>query len=167
MPLFTIRRFQESDTEDVARLFHETVRTVNAGDYSPEQLKAWAPDDIHFKDWKAACTEVYTIVAVPEDNHMISGFAMLKESGYVDCFYVHHLWQGKGAGRQLMKHLISRALSQGNDLLTSEVSITAVPFFRKFGFRIIGEQQVSVRGVAMTNFRMVRPLKKNDNSIRQ
>ena len=49
-----IRRFQLSDAEQIAQLFHNTIRSVNLGDYTEEQLKAWAPDDIHFRDWPAS-----------------------------------------------------------------------------------------------------------------
>ncbi|NBC65710.1 MAG: hypothetical protein GVY07_08680 [Bacteroidetes bacterium] len=45
-----IRRFQPSDTNQIAQLFHETIRSVNLGDYSEKQVKAWAPDDIYFRN---------------------------------------------------------------------------------------------------------------------
>lgn len=159
MQKMLIRPFNSQDSEAVARLFHDTIHRVNAADYSPEQLKAWAPADIHFKDWKAACTETYTAVCHPEGAETVTGFGMLKDTGHVDCFYVHHLWQGRGIGRLIMEHLTSRALAQGADLMTSDVSITAVPFFRSCGFHILCEQQVSVRGATLTNFRMEKPLR--------
>jgi hypothetical protein len=31
------------DTEQIAQLFHDTIRTVNLGDYTPEQVEAWPP----------------------------------------------------------------------------------------------------------------------------
>ena len=45
-----IRLFQKQDAEQIAKLFHQTVREVNINDYSINQVKAWAPDDINFRN---------------------------------------------------------------------------------------------------------------------
>lgn len=50
-----IRLFHEQDAEQLARLFHETVRKINIRDYSINQVKAWAPDNIHFRNWASVC----------------------------------------------------------------------------------------------------------------
>ncbi|MGF1672233.1 MAG: GNAT family N-acetyltransferase, partial [Rivularia sp. (in: cyanobacteria)] len=50
-----IRLFHQKDAEQIARLFHQTVREVNISDYSLLQVKAWAPDDIYFRDWINVC----------------------------------------------------------------------------------------------------------------
>lgn len=42
-----IRLFETKDTEQVVRLFHDTVHAVNIRDYSSSQVNAWAPDDVH------------------------------------------------------------------------------------------------------------------------
>ncbi len=36
-----VRRYRESDLAEVAELFYETVHSVNAADYTEEQLSAW------------------------------------------------------------------------------------------------------------------------------
>ena len=38
-----LRLYRPEDLESLTRLFFETIHTVNAGDYTPEQLWAWAP----------------------------------------------------------------------------------------------------------------------------
>jgi putative acetyltransferase len=38
-----IRDVKRADVPQIARLYYETVRRVNARDYSPEQIQAWAP----------------------------------------------------------------------------------------------------------------------------
>lgn len=37
-----IRRYQPEDLVRIARLFYETVHTVNRKDYSAEQVRVWA-----------------------------------------------------------------------------------------------------------------------------
>jgi putative acetyltransferase len=46
-----IRLFEVQDAEQIAQLFHETVREINIHDYSSNQVRAWAPDDIYFRNW--------------------------------------------------------------------------------------------------------------------
>ena len=36
-----VRRYREGDLAEVAELFYETVHSVNAADYTEEQLSAW------------------------------------------------------------------------------------------------------------------------------
>ena len=50
--MIKIRLFQIEDTEHIAKLFHETVRNINIQDYSLAQVKAWAPDQLDFKNWR-------------------------------------------------------------------------------------------------------------------
>src|SRR5437879_3219575 len=44
-PRCVVLRFELRDAEAIARLFHDTIRIVNLGDYTQEQVEAWAPDD--------------------------------------------------------------------------------------------------------------------------
>lgn len=41
-----IREYRPSDCRELAELFYHTVHTVNAKDYSPEQLDAWAAGQV-------------------------------------------------------------------------------------------------------------------------
>jgi putative acetyltransferase len=61
-----IRLFAKQDAEQVARLFHETVREINIRNYSSAQVEAWAPDDIYFRDWENICSNRFTYVADDE-----------------------------------------------------------------------------------------------------
>ncbi|WP_234572522.1 GNAT family N-acetyltransferase [Rhodohalobacter sp. 614A] len=147
-----IRRFQSIDADQIAQLFHDTIRTVNLGDYTEEQVKVWAPDDIHFRDWNAKCSSKFTLVA--ESEGIIAGFAQLDFDGHIDCFYCHKDFQGQGVGKLLYSGLENEAQKQGLNKLYVEVSITAKPFFLKMGFTSKKKQEIIVRGVCLINFRM-------------
>jgi len=90
------------------------------------------------------------LVATKGDD--IAGVVTWTENGYLDLFYIHADHQGQGIGSQLMQHLIE-GLSQGEEM-ASDVSITARPFFERFGFKLVVEQTVSIDGVAFTNYSM-------------
>lgn len=151
-----IRLFQSSDAEQIAQLFHDTIRTINSKDYSEEQVRAWAPDDIHFRNWEARCSSKYTLVADNDDT--IAGFAELDDDGHIDCFYCHKDFQGQGVGKMLFEGIEIEAFKRGLSELYVEASITSKSFFLKMGFSLIKEQTVITRGVKLSNYRMVKHL---------
>ena len=77
-----IRKYQTSDCEEIGELFYHTVHTVNAKDYTKEQLNVWATGQIDLEMWNQSFQEHYTIVAV--DNNLIVGFGDIDKTGYLD-----------------------------------------------------------------------------------
>lgn len=144
-----IREYQSSDCEELTKLFYNTVHTVNAKDYTEEQLDAWATGQVDLNKWDQSLREHYSIVAV--ENEMLVGFGDIDKSGYLDHLFVHADYQGKGIGTMICNRL-EQAVS-GN--IITHASITARPFFEKRGYRVVKEQQVERQGVFLTNFEMV------------
>ena len=144
-----IREYQSSDCEELTKLFYNTVHTVNAKDYTEEQLDAWATGQVDLNKWDQSLREHYSIVAV--ENEMLVSFGDIDESGYLDHLFVHADYQGNGIGTMICNRL-EQAVS-GN--IITHASITARPFFEKRGYRVVKEQQVERQGVFLTNFEMV------------
>ena len=144
-----IREYQSSDCEELTKLFYNTVHTVNAKDYTEEQLDAWATGQVDLNKWDQSLREHYSIVAV--ENEILVSFGDIDESGYLDHLFVHADYQGKGIGTMICNRL-EQAVS-GN--IITHASITARPFFEKRGYRVVKEQQVERQGVFLTNFEMV------------
>jgi putative acetyltransferase len=88
----------------------------------------------------------------------LAGFSDLEPDGHVDMLYVHPDFQRRGVARLLLQHIERLASAAGMPRLYTEASITARPVFEAIGFRTLNSQIVTVRGVAMTNFRMDKPL---------
>ncbi len=153
-----IRLFQSQDSDRIAQLFHDTVREVNIRDYSPEQVKAWAPDDLYFTNWTEDCSNNFTYVA--EEEGEIIGFAQIETNGHIDCFFCHKDYQRCGVGTRLYRAIEAKALELKIDRLFVEVSITARAFFKSRGFKVVKEQQVACRGEKLTNFVMEKSLAK-------
>lgn len=151
-----IREYQSSDCEELTKLFYNTVHTVNAKDYTEEQLDAWATGQVDLNKWDQSLREHYSIVAV--ENEMLVSFGDIDESGYLDHLFVHADYQGKGIGTMICNRL-EQAVS-GN--IITHASITARPFFEKRGYRVVKEQQVERQGVFLTNFEMVLAVEDKD-----
>ncbi len=143
-----IREYQPSDCEALAELFYNTVHTVNAKDYTKEQLDAWATGTIDLEKWHRSFREHYSLVAV--DSGRMLGFGDIDKTGYLDRLFVHANYQRKGVATALCD-LLEQAV-QGR--IITHASITARPFFEKRGYRVVTEQRLERRGILLTNFVM-------------
>lgn len=143
-----IRPYQPADCKELARLFYEKVHTVNAKDYTQEQLDVWATGEVDLEAWNTSFLEHATAVAW--EGGCIVGFGDMDKTGYLDRLYVHKNHQDKGIATALCDRL-ERGV-QGT--ITTHASITARPFFEKRGYVVVKEQQVERQGVPLTNFVM-------------
>ena len=143
-----IRKYQPSDCKSLADLFYHTVHTVNAKDYTEEQLQVWATGQVDLENWDQSLQEHFSVVAVENEN--ILGFGDIDKTGYLDRLYVHKDYQGKGIATAICNQLEQAV--QGS--IITHASITARPFFEKRGYQVIKEQQVERQGIFLTNFVM-------------
>lgn len=143
-----IREYRPADCRELAELFRRTVHTVNARDYTQEQLDAWAPGQVDLEKWDQSLRDHYSVVAVEGDR--IVGFGDIDASGYLDRLYVHSDCQGRGIASAICGRLEGAA----SESVVTHASITARPFFERRGYRVVREQRVERRGVFLTNFVM-------------
>lgn len=144
-----IRDYQPSDCAALAELFYDTVHRVNARDYSPQQLDAWAAGTVDLAQWNSSFLEHHSLVALEGD--VIVGFGDMDATGYLDRLYVHADYQRRGIATAICD-VLERAANA--PVLTTHASITAKPFFEARGYTTLREQQVVRRGVALTNYVM-------------
>lgn len=148
-----LRALKETDVLECITLFQNTIHAVNAKDYSPTQLDAWAPKvkpEITPR-WE---TLLENISYVAEYANQIVGFGDLTKQGYLDRLYVHKDFQGQGIAAVIVQKLEERANELNLKEITTAASITAKPFFERSGFVVMKEQQVEIHGVKLTNFVM-------------
>ena len=152
--MIALRRFQPDDAPALLSLFRDTIRRVNSRDYAPEQISAWASDDIDTVSWFGRFAGRF--VPVAEEAGRPVGFAELEADGHVDRVYVSADNQRRGIGRLLLTAVVAEAQRVGLARLFTEASITARPFFEAHGFAVLTPQIVKCRGVDFVNYRMER-----------
>ena len=152
-----IRPYQPTDAEAIATLFFETVRTVNLGDYTQQQVEAWAFGKPSAPHWVARLADLTTFIAVIGDK--VVGFATLRADGYVDHLFAHHEHQRQGVATHLHAAVERHARTLGASRLFTHASITAKPFFLRAGYTQVKQQTVTIRGVDLTNFVMEKPIR--------
>lgn len=147
-----IRNYRPSDCRETAELFYNTVHTVNAADYTREQLHAWATGKMNLTDWDLSFQKHYSIVAVCDN--LIVGFGDIDQSGYLDRLYVHKDHQKKGVATAICDQLEQAIKGK----IVTHASITARHFFEKRGYQAVREQQVVRNGISLTNFVMEKEI---------
>lgn len=150
--MLSLRRCVPADGPALLALFLETIRRVNSADYGPEQVAAWASDEIDPALWSQKRAAQWTLVAEAEGR--IRGFAGLLDHAWLEMFFVAADAQRRGVGRTLMEGMLAEARRRGWERIESDVSLTARPFFERFGFEVVQPRAFLHRGVEMRNFRM-------------
>lgn len=162
---FVLRPYRPSDCGQVLQLFYDTVHTVNARDYTAEQLDAWADGKPDEAVWNNSLTAHFSLAA--EAGGVLAGFGDIDETGYLDRLYVHRDFQGRGIGTAVCEALeqeavrVMRQRQEERPLcITTHASITARPFFEARGYQVKQEQQVERKGVLLTNYVMEKRMQK-------
>jgi putative acetyltransferase len=151
-----IRAFRVGDEADLHWVFFSAIHGIAIRDYTPEQVNAWAPESVDPALWADRMREILPFV-VEHDGKPIA-YADIQPTGYMDHFFVAAPFARQGVGSTLMRRLHDEAAVKGIRLLTSNVSRTAQPFFKRWRFSIVEERQPVVRGVVVPNALMKKEL---------
>jgi putative acetyltransferase len=121
-------------------LFSETILTVNAADYTKEQLVVWAGLEPRLNG----------LILIAETDGAIVGFGSILSSGVLDLLYVHKDFQRRGVATALCDEL-----EKGFPSVKTYASVTAKPFFERRGYTVVKEQEVERSGVKFKNYEML------------
>jgi putative acetyltransferase len=151
-----IRPYVDGDAAATLDVYLRAVRGTASRDYTPEQIAAWAPDDLDPERWAARRAAASTVVAV--EGERVIGFADLLDEGHIDMTFVAPEFGGRGVASALLAAVVDTARSRGLRRLTVRASITARPFFERHGFALDEELQVELDGVLLATNAMSREL---------
>lgn len=157
VPVVAIRPYRLEDAAATLAIFLAAVTETASADYTPEQIQAWArPEARELSTWHAAMHERNSYVATVDGEP--AGFTDVDPQGYVDMMFVAPCYLRLGAARQLLGHIEAHARAVRLTELTADVSITARPFFERYGFVVVAEQHPVKVGVQLTNYAMKKNL---------
>jgi GNAT superfamily N-acetyltransferase len=131
-----IRKFLPEDAEQVSALIQNTLIVSNSADYHVRPIRRlshlFAPPMLRSLIKRR---EIYVF----ERTGRLCGTISL-EDDRVYSFFVAPDRQGTGIGKALLKHIEKRARKRGVRTLRVASSLTAVSFYEKMGFTVVGQK---------------------------
>lgn len=152
---FIIRAALQSDAVELKNLFQNTVLAINRCDYSQAEVEDWASCGDDLSNIEDMIKTHYFIVAVNQQSEIV-GFSSITPQGYLHSMFVHKDFQGEGIATMLLNEIEQYAITNGIMRITSEVSLTARPFFEKKGYIVEEEQKRKANQLSLTNFWMAK-----------
>ena len=152
---FIIRAALQSDAVELKKLFQNTVLAINRRDYSQAEVEDWASCGDDLSNIENMIKTHYFIVAVNQQSEIV-GFSSITPQGYLHSMFVHKDFQGEGIATILLNEIEQYAITNGIIRITSEVSLTARPFFEKKGYIVEEEQKRKANQLSLTNFWMAK-----------
>ena len=134
---YKIRRFQETDAEEVSELISKTLKTVNIKDYSKEYIEAAVSS--HSSGILVERGKQGHMYVVCDDSRIvgcgaIAGYWGSTTESILLTVFVLPEYQGKGIGRQIIETLEQDEFFLRAKRIEIPASITAVDFYRKMGY---------------------------------
>lgn len=150
--MIKIRHFRRGDEAALLEVFHSAVAGTAVRDYTAEQIHAWLADNRDPLAWEAKMRSLSPFVA--ESEGVIVGYGDVQPSGLIDHFFVSAEYGRQGVGNALMEQIHQWAGQ--NDILSLHawVSLTARPFFEKWGFKVITPNRAEIGDIHLENFVM-------------
>ena len=152
---FIIRAALQSDAVELKNLFQNTVLAINRRDYLQAEVEDWASCGDDLSNIEDMIKTHYFIVAVNQQSEIV-GFSSITPQGYLHSMFVHKDFQGEGIATILLNEIEQYAITNGIMRITSEVSLTARPFFEKKGYIVEEEQKRKANQLSLTNFWMAK-----------
>jgi putative acetyltransferase len=151
-----IRRYRRGEEGEVWSVYFAATHESIGRDYHPDLIERWAPTSKDMNEWVERLAQKNPFVAIVDGQ--IVGMAEIEANGFIDFFYVHPRWQGKGIGKALLATLECKAAKNAVTLIFADVSITAKNFFLSRGFSITEAKNNVILGHPAPNFRMQKNL---------
>jgi len=148
--MIQIRPATLEDIPKITSIFRDTIIHVNSKHYSEQHIKVWASGADDLDQWEERINKHYFIVA--EIEKVIVGFAYLKNGNYFDGLFVHKDRQRQGIGSKLLRIVESHVMMNDFEIIKSDVSKTALPFFDNKYYEVIKKQSKNFKGLTFENY---------------
>lgn len=151
-----LRRYQGSDVAALVALYRDAVLGTGATAYSLEQVAAWATFPENSEAFGHQLAQGMTLIAI-EGGQPVA-FGQLHPSNYVAFLYTASHQGRRGYATAIYQQLEVAARRAGVRYLSTDASRVSRPFFLKMGFEVVGQEEVSRRGVLLERFSMQKAI---------
>lgn len=148
-----IRPACAADLPLLRAIYSDAVETAGPARYTEGQVRAWSA----FAEEEAFIgfiLDVHTYVA--EVGTGILGFCGIAEDGHVASIYLRGDRIGQGIGAELLGGVLQRHPAPLSGRYHVEASAFSLPLFERFGFRLVGTEQIKRGGEVFDRFLMIK-----------
>ncbi len=149
-----IRRIRPGDGKRLAELLYSSVHRLCAEAYTPEELEAWAPENMDPR--KLSRSLLMNAAWVMEDMGRPVGFICIERDGYINRLFTHPDNVCSGVATALLNTALDWAKKRGLKRIFLSSSRVGYGFYLKNGFHVCGVERVERRGVVFENKVMER-----------
>lgn len=154
MPQIQFRFFEHSDALSLRQVYESAVSQLTVGEYNLAQRTAWIQASADPKYWLRVLERIQPTVTLVDGK--VAGYFDLQPDGLIDHFYVAASFAHQGVARAMMDEILQRAKLRDLSEIHAYVSLTAQPFFTRYGFEVVYRQNVEVGGQQLENARMCK-----------
>lgn len=129
-----IRPAKDEDYSSIARLHRATIKNVNSKDYSEDVISVWA-GRTKTSRFRNSAPKVKRWVVTEKEK--VIGFCDHDFACELGGLYIHKDWQGKGAGKKLLKKAEDSMKKLGCKKIKIMSTTTAKDFYQKNAYKII------------------------------
>lgn len=154
--MISLRHATQADLPALKALFVQTIQQACTNDYTPAEIKVWTSTVENADRWQLMLDTQCVLVA--HEGDAVAGFGTLKEGNYLDFMYVHPDFLRRGIASQLLEALEKEAQKHSTATISSDISITARPFFERKGYVVIRKNHNERDGEVLINFKMEKSI---------
>ena len=168
----SVRRASNADAAMLAELGARTFSDTFAADNKPEDMAAYLADAFSLRQQTAELADPRLLFLIAEVDGGAVGYAALRSGDtppYVNGpnaielarLYIAQEWFGRGVGEALLRACLDEARGAGRQTMwlgVWERNSRAQAFYRKWGFRVIGEHVFQLGFDPQTDLLMERSL---------
>jgi N-acetylglutamate synthase-like GNAT family acetyltransferase len=136
----SIRRFRDSELDQLARLINETIGISYPGVYPLRAVQFLK--DYHSEKKIADRSKAGTTLVVEENGDLVATGSLVGEE--ILGVFVHPRVQNGGRGKALMKALENEARASGLRGIRLNISLPSKRFYESLGYRVVEEISIDV-----------------------
>ena len=155
-PRFHVRLAAPADAEAIWRVHIASIREVCAGDYTPQQIEAWAGPK-RPEDYPRAMERGEQVWVAEDESRVVVGFACL-DRDVLKGLYVAPAALRRGIGSALLRAVEAHAVARGVDTLRLGATLNAAAFYESQGYVAGGRITRAMGGVDVPSIRMAKRL---------
>ena len=156
-----LRQITLKDQLQLKKVYFDSIQSLDEKIYIKAQKMAWSSQAWNNPNFDKSITQGNGWL-LSEDG-IIVAFATRYPNNRIALFYCKGKFQRKGFGSRLLTKLEYEAKKEGLDSLSTEASLISYKLFLKNGWKIIRKEKVNINNIFFERYKMIKPIKSNNN----